>query len=118
FADSVRAAPADRFANIFLVTPRVPRVSCGEHPVNHLCSRGSAHGTDHDRQNYSGKGATGDWTIHRVELSGSEGRTVSVVVNDPSLVPAKGEVFVLPVYVGKNGDIREARSLAEESSKD
>jgi hypothetical protein len=63
------------------------------------------------RQILRGKSQTGDWELYRVEVRGYDGRTVDTVVNDPAGVPPIGEFVVVPVFVGSNGRLREAKQL-------
>src|SRR5438105_2790824 len=54
---------------------------------------------------------TGAWEIYRVEVRGIDGRTGMATVSDPAGIPAVGEHVVLPVFVGSNGYLREAKQL-------
>jgi hypothetical protein len=55
----------------------------------------------------------GDWTIFLVEVRGCEGRCVTVLVNDPETVPAKGEKVKILIWVTKTGDLRQAKNVFE-----
>ncbi|MGH6796466.1 MAG: hypothetical protein ACREDH_15015, partial [Methylocella sp.] len=70
-------------------------------------------GTVQDRRRLRGNGAKGPWEMLRVEIRGKDGRTQSCVVNGEDSIPAVGSVCVLPVFVGSNGGLREARNLGE-----
>jgi hypothetical protein len=61
----------------------------------------------------TGKNEKGDWTIFLVEVRGCEGRCVTVLVNDPEQVPAKGEKVKIPIWVTKTGDLRQAKNVFE-----
>ena len=71
-------------------------------------------GTILSRTRKSGKNERGDWTIFVVEVRGSEGRTVTVLVNDPDSIPPKGDFAIIPCFLSKNGDLRECRKFGEE----
>lgn len=72
-------------------------------------------GTVQSRQKLRGKSAKGDWEMYRVEVRGQEGRVTNAVINDPAGVPPAGEFICLPVFVGNNGMLREARQLNAEA---
>jgi len=72
-------------------------------------------GTVQGRQRLKGRSAKGDWEMFRVEVRGCDGRTANCVVNDPSGIPPVGEFIVLPVFVGNNGMLREAKDLNAET---
>ena len=48
------------------------------------------------RTKQSGKNERGEWTMHRVEVRGAEGRVVTVIVNDPASIPPRGDFAVIP----------------------
>lgn len=66
-----------------------------------------------DRRRMRGIGAKGPWEMLRVEIRGKDGRIQSCVVNGEDSIPAIGEFCVIPVFVGSNGGLREARNLGE-----
>ena len=53
--------------------------------------------------------------IFTVEIRGCDGQIISVTINDPANVPAIKEFIAIPVFVGTNGYLREARSLSNET---
>src|SRR5262249_14734858 len=72
-------------------------------------------GTVLARQKLSGTSAKGNWEIFRVDVRGYDGRVAQTMVNDPAGVPPVGEFVVMPVMVGSNGYLREAKQLNSES---
>lgn len=71
-------------------------------------------GTVQDRRRIKGTGAKGPWEMLRVEIRGKTGRIQSVIVNGEDSVPAVGGHCIVPVFIGANGGLREARNLGEE----
>ena len=69
-------------------------------------------GTVLNRNRLTGKSSKGDWEMFRVEVRGIDGRSQVAVVNEPAAIPPKGEFVCLPVFVGQNGGLREARQMA------
>ena len=70
-------------------------------------------GTVQSRTKLAGTSSRGSWEMYRVEVRGIEGRCMYAGANDPATVPQKGKSIILPVYVGQNGNVREARNLGE-----
>jgi hypothetical protein len=70
-------------------------------------------GTVLSRHKMSGNGPRGPWEFFKVKVRGIDGRTQVAVINDPATVPEKGAAIILPVFVGQNGNLREARNLGE-----
>jgi hypothetical protein len=68
-------------------------------------------GTVQARQKLRGRSQRGDWELFKVEVRGSDGRVASAVVNDPGAVPPIGEFIAMPVFVGNNGMLREAKDM-------
>jgi hypothetical protein len=68
-------------------------------------------GTVRSRTKLFGTGAKGAWEFFKVEVRGIDGRIQYPTVNDPTTVPEKGQPIILPVFVGQNGNLREARKL-------
>ncbi len=52
--------------------------------------------------------------MFRVEVRGEDGRMGQTIVNDPASIPAIGEFLCVPVFVGNNCMLREAKSLNAE----
>jgi hypothetical protein len=52
-----------------------------------------------------------EWTFYRVEVRGRDGKIVTVTIGDPATVPAIGNFILLPVYLDRNGYLREAPVL-------
>jgi hypothetical protein len=67
--------------------------------------------TVQSRTNISSNEAKGPWEFFKVEVRGIDGRSQFASINNPATVPQKGEHIILPVFVGKNRDLREARKL-------
>ena len=72
-------------------------------------------GTVQSRQKLRGQGQKGEWELFKIEVRGQEGRVISTVVNDPAGIPPIGEFITLPVFVGSNGYLREAKQLNAET---
>ncbi len=70
-------------------------------------------GTVQNRMRFSRKSDRGPWEMFKVEVRGCDGRCVTAIVNEPKKIPEKGEFLVLPVFVGNNGQLREAKNLAQ-----
>jgi len=70
-------------------------------------------GTVTDRRKIKGTGAKGPWEMLRVDVRGVDGRVVGCVVNSVATAPALGAVCAIPVFVGTNGTLREARAQGE-----
>ncbi len=61
-----------------------------------------------------GKNERGEWTMHRVEVRGLEGRVTTIIINDPGTIPARGDFAIIPCFLGRNGDLRECKKFGEE----
>lgn len=71
-------------------------------------------GTVLSRTKKTGKNDRGDWEMFFVEVRGSEGRVITVLINSPETIPAKGEFVIIPVFVTKTGDLRECKKFGDE----
>lgn len=52
------------------------------------------------------------WPLGNV-YDGADGRTCTIIVNDPKAAPENGQFMLCPVVLQQNGRLREARQLAE-----
>ena len=56
-----------------------------------------------------------DWTMRQAMLAGSDGVVQKVILAEKDTAcPAKGELAMIPCFVGTNGQLREARDLGAE----
>jgi hypothetical protein len=61
----------------------------------------------------SGNSPRRPWEFFKVDVRGKDGVHETTVVNDPTTVPEKGQPIILPVFVGQNGNLRDARNLGD-----
>lgn len=70
-------------------------------------------GTVVDRRKIKGMNAKGAWELLRIDVRGVDGRVLQCLVNNEATAPALGVVVAMPVFVGANGGLREARPQGE-----
>ena len=69
------------------------------------------------RLKLTGRSHRGSWEMLKAEVQGVDGRVLAAVITDPATLPEAGEagsMIVLPVIVGNNGHLRQAKDNAVE----
>ena len=66
------------------------------------------------RLKLTGRSHRGSWEMLKAEVQGVDGRVLAAVITDPATLPEAGSMIVLPVIVGNNGHLRQAKDNAVE----